>query len=372
MRLNDGQYPSSAPVQPALQRARGKTQILTYLFHEGLTSRADLARAVGLNRLTVAELTAELLDEGLIEEHGVQRGVSGGKSLMMLGMSTHGFQIVGIEIDDELRGAVMSLRGSILYDETRPTNGAQGDDLTELVEEFAMDVMSHATTPVIGLGIGAPGMVDADGTVIYSPNYGWKDVPLASLLTERLGLPVLVANDASAAAVGEHAFGRAADSMIVLVTWTGLGAGVMADGRRVHGAFHGAGEIGHVTFDFQGEKCSCGRLGCFQKVFSGDAIRAAIAGLDDEARDAKLHELGRMLGRVLSPVTAMLDSEEVLILGDPELMDGTLRAAAEERLKEGNLVTDETAVKVRMGALGDKAVMLGAAGLVLEAQLGVS
>ncbi len=151
---------------------------------------------------------------------------------------------------------------------------------------------------VVGIGIGSPGNIDAaTGSVLYSPNFGWKDVPLGETLRKKFGIPVYVANDARCATLGEymHGTGKLTKDFVLLTLGTGIGGGIVAGGELLLGHKWGAGEVGHHQIrPTDGFVCSCGKIGCFEAQASGTGlIRHAFAvapsfprsGLLDVARD---------------------------------------------------------------------------------------
>ncbi|WP_344245357.1 ROK family transcriptional regulator [Isoptericola hypogeus] len=371
--LGAGQRATSK-VLPEHARAHNRALVLQHLFHEGPTSRADLARSTSLTRVTISDLINVLLAEGLVEELGVQPGRRVGKPAILVGMRTDSYQIVAVDLSDDavMRGAVMTLTGEAVVRRSLPVDGRVGDELVGLLTRFARTLVSAATSPVIGVGVGSPGVVDESGTVIEAPNRQWSDLPLAEMLTERLALPVHVANDANSAALGEYTYGAAAGSMLVLTIGQGVGAGVMVDGARVHGSAFAAGELGHVTVVDDGELCACGRRGCLETVLAAPALRRAVAGLDPAAADAALAAVGRTLGVALAPVVGALNLAEVLLSGPPELLDGALRTAALQTLTERTMPATAADLRLRMATLDEDVVLAGAAVLVLDAQLGVS
>ena len=278
-RLSTGLRPTSK-VLPEHARAHNRSLVLQHLFHEGPTSRADLARATSLTRVTISDLVSVLIAEGLVEELGVRPGQRVGKPAILVGMRTSAYQIVSVDLTDDevLRGAVVTLTGDFVVRQSLAVDGRTGTELVDLLMRFCRGLIASATQPVIGVGIGSPGVVDAEGRVIEAPNRRWYDVPLAAQLTERLGLAVHVANDANIAALGEFTFGGAAgDGLLVLTVGEGVGAGIMVDGARVHGHADAAGELGHVTVVEDGEPCACGRRGCLETVLSVPALRGGRA-----------------------------------------------------------------------------------------------
>ncbi|KQT01128.1 ROK family transcriptional regulator [Cellulomonas sp. Leaf395] len=368
-------------VLPEHARAHNRSLVLAHLFHTGHASRADIARSTGLTRVTVSGLVAELIAEGLVEELGVRVEGKVGKPATLVGMRTEAFQIVAVDLTDDahLRGAVMTLVGAVVARRSVALEGRTGQAATDLLESLCRDLLAVATRPVIGVGIASPGVIDVDGTVVQAPNRGWYDLPLAADLTESLGVPVHVANDANTRALGEFTYGSAAGSgCMVLTIGEGVGAGIVVDGALVLGRHHAAGEIGHVTVvdgDARDEPpldCACGRSGCLETVLSVPALRRRTAGLSTEDSDAALASVGRLLGIALAPVVSALDLAEVLLSGPPELLDGALRESALATVRARTMPVIGHGLALRMGSLDEDGALAGAAVLVLSGQLGVS
>ncbi len=364
----------TAKVLPEHTRAHNRAMVLQHLFHEGPTSRADIARATSLTRVTVSDLINQLLAEGLVEELGTQRGRGVGKPAILVGMRTDAYQIVAVDLSDDtvMRGAVLTLTGEAVVRRSLAVDERTGDELVSLIERFARRLVAAATQPVIGVGIGSPGVIDETGRVHEAPNRKWFDLPLAAILSDRLGLPVQVANDADVAALGEYTYGGASDSFLVLTVGQGVGAGLVVDGGRVHGTAGAAGELGHVTAVDDGEPCACGRRGCLETLLSAPALRRAVDGLDREAADQALARVGRILGTTLAPVVSALNLGEVLLSGPADLLDGVLREAAQTTVAERTMPAVSAGLRLRMATLDEDVVLAGAAVLVLGAQLGVS
>ncbi|MDQ1538602.1 MAG: hypothetical protein QOE58_2995 [Actinomycetota bacterium] len=358
--------------------------VLQHLFHSGPTSRADLARSTGLTRVTVSDLVADLNDEGLVEELGVRTRGKVGKPASLVGMCKETFQIVAIDLADDawLRGAVMTLAGDIIARRSVELEGRTGERAQELLATLAAELLAEATQPVIGVGIGSPGVIDHNGVVIEAPNRDWYGVPLAASLKARLGVPVHVANDANTRALGEYAFGGASgDGLLVLTIGQGVGAGIVVDGMLVTGHGNAAGEIGHLTVvdardqrdgDTAPVACACGRRGCLETVLSVPALRRLVHGLDHQSSGAALASVGRVLGMALAPVVSALNLAEVLISGPPELLDGPLLEAALATVRARTMPVIGEQLTVRMAKLGEDAALSGAAVLVLSGQLGVT
>ncbi|HEU0000524.1 MAG TPA: ROK family protein [Ktedonobacteraceae bacterium] len=174
--------------------------------------------------------------------------------------------------------------------------------MRDLVQETGM-----ATDNLVGIGCSVPGPLDsARGTVIFSPNLAWRDVPLAAMLSEALGVPVKIEDDARCAALGEARRGgaRGAQNAVYVTISTGIGGGVIVNGRIYRGSHGCAGEVGHMTLDASGPPCACGNMGCFESLASGSAIAA-------RARQAVLHGDETLLARFCGE-PALLTAEQVI------------------------------------------------------------
>jgi predicted NBD/HSP70 family sugar kinase len=364
---------ATSKVLPEHARAHNRSLVLQHLFHEGPTSRADLARATSLTRVTISDLVSVLITEGLVEELGTRPGQRVGKPAILVGLRTDAYQIVAVDLTEfgRMRGAVLSLTGEIVVRRQLDIDGRTGDELVDLLTRFVRRLVAAANHPVIGVGVGSPGIIDLDGRVVEAPNRGWYDVPLAEILGDRMGLPVHVANDANTAALGEFTYGGGSSGMLVVTVGAGVGAGVVVDGVRVHGQGDAAGEIGHVTVVDHGE-CACGRVGCLETVLSVPALRRAIADKNEQDSDAALASAGRVLGVTLAPVVSALNLDEVLLSGPRDLLDGPLREAALDTIRQRTMPAINSGLQLRMAALDEDVVLAGAAVLVLSAQLGVS
>jgi len=157
---------------------------------------------------------------------------------------------------------------------------------------------------IIGVGVGAPGPLDTKrGIVLLTPNLGWVNLPLRQIIHERLGLPAALDNDANCAVLGEWWMGaaRGTRNAIGITIGTGIGGGIIVDGKLYHGASDCAGEIGHTTIDTEGRRCKCGNYGCLEAYASGPniALRAV-----EELKAGAVSRLADYVGGDLRQVTA--------------------------------------------------------------------
>jgi predicted NBD/HSP70 family sugar kinase len=382
--IQDRALRPTAKVLPEHIRLHNRSLVLQTLYRTGLQSRADLARATGLTRVTMSDLVSELMGENLVVELGQRQEPRPGKPATLLDINRVDFQIVSLDLSghNRLRGAVLSLDGDVLSSSEVELSGARGEAAFEKVAELLAHVIAKATAPILGVGIGSPGIVDREGVVRNAPNLGWRDQPLQDRLQDLTGLPVRVVNDANAAVLAEHSFGGADHDLLLVKVGHGVGAGLLIGGRAIFGERFAAGEIGHVVVGTDdGPVCACGKSGCLEAWLSVPrltiAIQNATANAATEAEaDQAVHQIlweaGRRLGIILAPIVGALNLLEIVLSGPPELLDGPLSAATVDTLRARTMVTENDGLTLRMTAQGEDIVLRGAAVMVLSAQLGVS
>jgi len=359
-------------VLPEHARGHNRALVLQTLYHSGAMSRADLSRETGLTRVTISDLVAEFIGDGIVVEKGIRETTGPGKPPILVDIDRDGHRIVGLDLSGPgvFEGALMSLDGEVLERREVPRpNG--GPAAYEAARALADELLALSTVPVLGVGVGAPGIVRADGMVLHSPNLGWTDFPLERLLGTALELPVMVRNDANAAVLAEYTFGQARPDMLLIRIGRGVGAGLISDSQPLVGSRYAAGEIGHVVIGTDGgPRCACGKEGCLEAWLSASRLRARIAE-DPASEDAVLREAGIRLGVAIAPIVAALDLSEIVLSGPADLLAGTLIDAAIRTLTERTLEGVYDDVVIRLTSQDD-IVLRGAAVMVLSGQLGVS
>ncbi len=363
-------------VLPEHARGHNRSLVLQTLYRAGSQSRADIARETGLTRVTISDLVAELMLEGLVIEVGQREDSRPGKPATMLDLNREAFQIIGVDLSAhaEFRGAVLDLDGQVMARAELALAGSTGAEATAKVVALVESLVSQAALPLLGIGVGSPGVVDLSGTVLSAPNLGWAGEPLQQILENRFGVAVLVINDANAAALAEHSFGDADSDMMLIKIGHGVGGGLLLDGTPLFGSRFAAGEIGHVVVGTDGgAACACGKRGCLETWLAVPRLEAALAASSSEAeRTTILSEAGQRLGIALAPVVGALNLAEVVLSGPTDLLDGPLATATIETLRARTMAEFHGDLTLRMTALGEDIVMRGAAVMVLSGQLGVS
>lgn len=367
-------------VLPEHARSHNRALVLQTLYTSGAQSRADVARQTGLTRVTISDLVAGLIAEGLVIELGQREDARPGKPATLIDVDRAAFHIVGVDLSEHQRflGAVVDLDGGIVSRAEVALDGATGDAAVVLVADLVRRLLASTETPVLGIGVGSPGVVDPLGVVRSAPNLGWTDVDLQARLHDEFELPVHVANDANVAVLAEHGSSHQDDLLLVKVGH-GVGAGLIIGGRPVIGGGFAAGEIGHVVVGTDGgPRCACGKHGCLEAWLAVPRLTAQLDAIDPEAADAAsareeiLAEAGRRLGIVLAPVVGALNLSEVVLSGPAELLDGALHDATVDTLRTRTMAEHNRDLRLRMTEQAEDVVLRGAAVMVLSGQLGVS
>ncbi|GAA4559370.1 ROK family transcriptional regulator [Planotetraspora kaengkrachanensis] len=396
------------PLGHASLRRANLALVLRHLREEGSCSRADIADSTGLHRATVSNLMAELLERGLVREVGTERAGAIGRPRRAVALDGSHVGALGMEINvDYIAVHGTDLSGRVLVERRISFDAmGQGPDrsLAELgrVTRRVIGDMKRAGAPPGGIVVGVPGLVDSGrGVVALAPNLGWHGLPLADRLREELGglqVPVTVDNDANLAALAEYTSGVAAGTadMVSLTGEVGVGGGIIVGGRLLRGADGFSGEVGHLPVDPGGDRCGCGRVGCWEtKVGFAALVRSATPdqayGLDagqgavptpdpeervreiarglaegDERMVGAVAEVGRWLGLGGSILVNLFNPRVIVIGGYFARLAERLIPAAQAELEQ--LVIAGPAARCRFMAsnLGFGAASRGAASMVVD------
>ena len=375
-------------------RRLNRLRVIDALRDEGLISRAEIARRTGLSRSTVSSLVSELQADGLVVERpepAAAHGDQGGRPPILLSFDASAGVAVGIDFDHHhVRVAVSDLSSRILAEREQQldTDHAAHEGL-DAAAALVSDLLEEAGVEeerVIGAGMCLPGPIHRPTGVVGSTAIlpGWVGVPAADEMHRRLQLPILVDNDANLAALAEAAFGagRDAKDLVYLMISSGIGAGLVLNGRLYRGAEGLAGELGHVLVDADGPVCRCGNRGCLETVAGTDALAELLRrshgdGLDGRAivrlaREGDLGcrrviaDAGRAIGKAAATLVNVLNPELLIVGGDLADAGELLLDGVRESLERCALPTAVQAAAVVAGSLGDRAEVLGAIALVLS------
>jgi predicted NBD/HSP70 family sugar kinase/biotin operon repressor len=371
-------------------RAHNASLVLRALYDLGPISRAEIARRTGLTRTSVGELVGELETEGLAREVG--RGPStGGKAPTLVSLVDDARSLVTLDLGERtFTAALLDLRGEIRQRITRDLEGADGDAALALVYELIEAILAQPHAPILGIGVGTPGIVDADGTIRWAVNLSWTDLPLARLLSDRFGLPTIVTNDSRAAAIATVLFegdDRPAN-LVAIKVGRGIGAGLVLEGELFGGDGDGAGEIGHIVVEPDGAECHCGRFGCLETVASAPAILraataaglktktlpelAAAAKAGDETALAVTRTAGRALGAAVASLIGILDVRDIVLHGTVTALGEPWFEAIRDEATRRSLGPLARETRIRDGGIGEDLTLLGACALLLTRELGLT
>lgn len=249
------------------------------------------------------------------------------------------------------------------------------DALSDVVEAL---VLEAAGVHITGVGLGLPGLVERrTGNFVYGPNFPVRDMSIAAVVSERVGLGVTSDNEGNAGALAEHRLGagRGFDDIVYMAMGTGIAGGVIAGGRLLRGAHGWAGEFGHMLVDEDGLLCTCGRRGCWETVASGRALAAIVGGeLGEDGLDASAPEVSGHLDGFASQVAIGLQNlvqafdPSVIVLGGGlaalgDRLLAPIRAALDERLSGRS---HREPPRVVMSGFGTDAALVGAALMARE------
>jgi predicted NBD/HSP70 family sugar kinase len=360
-------------------------------------SRQELSQHSGLSPATVTNVVVELLQEGIVLESGIEAS-QGGRPRSILTINPHFGYFLGVEAGDtfiriELFDLTLHLIGSIAY--PLALNENHLEQVVQSIHQGIQAVLDEKNvTPenVIGVGIGVGGLVEQGSASL--PSWGWKSVPLATLLEEGLHIPISLENAAKAMAQAESLFGagQGYEDIAVLLVGTGIGAGIITDESLYHGASNSAGEWGHTTLVLDGRPCRCGSYGCLEAYAGAPGIierlrevapessllqsngqESTICALVAAARDGNLaatqvltdtaHYLGAGIANLINlfnPQLIVLGGWVGLEIGEyilPELRQFVARYALKQPF---------SATKIELSQLGQNATAMGAAALILE------
>jgi predicted NBD/HSP70 family sugar kinase len=369
-----------------LTRDLNRAAILRLIGLAGPIARTSIASRLGLSPATVTSITRELIDSGIVRtaDRAPSRGGRPALLLEIVSRSAHAF---GVKFaPDHLVGVVVDLDGDVIqqFEERLDLTAAHGFDAAVNVLRSWLDAAAEGT-PLLGVGLGVPGVVDSASGNVTSPLIGWRDFGLREKLQTALGIPVLVDNDVNTLATAERLYGRGRDveNFIALTLGRGVGLGIVANGDIYHGHDGGAGEFGHVTAVVDGPVCSCGKRGCLEAIVADPALvaiargdgtigkRQGIATLrrkaDEGDADARAiySEAATVLGQAVANLVNVLSPKLILVSGEGTQAWGHYEEAFAKALQT-HVFPPLRGITVEVDPWDDAKWAVGAASLVLR------
>jgi glucokinase-like ROK family protein len=388
-------------------RERNLSIVLRYIWEAGEPiARARLTEISGLNKSTMGNLLTQLQAWGFVRETGTVN-VGPGRPGVMIDIDPDGGRLIGAEIGVDFISVVLTdLKANVVWRRNLETNGsvrqqARLIELTEGLVQEAIDQARESGQRLLGIGLGLPGLIDhATGTLLFAPNLGWSNVPFRDMW-RRFGVPVIVENEANAAALGEYMLGVAqhVENFIYLSAGVGLGGGLMIGGQLYGGIDGYAGEVGHMTLAPDGPPCACGNRGCWETFVGPNAIldRIRQAALDGhtpqllalpevagdigairmrhvfeaadrgEARVLQvLDDVGRYLGIGMASLLNALNPSLVVLGGVLSLAGPYILPRAQREVATRALLATRTNVELQLSAFKFDACVMGGVSLIMR------
>jgi len=312
---------------------------------------------------------------------------------------------IGVDLGGtNIKAGVVSASGEVVATTECPTLAAEGPDaVVGRMAKLVADLKPKAGSDVAGVGVGSPGPLNQlTGMLYFTPNMpGWDNYPLGANLAKKTGMKIVVDNDANVAALGEYQFGagKGTRTMILLTLGTGIGGGVIIEGKVLNGPDVTAGEVGHIVINPDGPKCGCGNHGCMEaycgtagilsrawtllekpnavsmlRDWTGDdrlkltpAMLTKAAEQGDGIAISVLRETGRLLGVGIASLTNLFAPDMVLLGGGISGAGEFIFRSVREEVEKRAMAPNNKRVKILPAKLGNTAGLVGAAALVLRA-----
>ena len=374
---------------------------------EGPVSRSKLPRLIGVSRSKVSMEVQRLSEAGLIAEYGLAES-DGGRRSSLLGIPPSAGLVAAVDLGaTSIDVALITLGGEILAHRGESADIKDGPRIilgrVKVRLEELLGEQSAESREVLSVGIGIPGPVEHAAGVLRSPHImpGWDRFLIQDAFAAEYAAPILVDNDVNVMALGEHwgGVGREVDNMLFVKIGTGIGAGIIADGRLYRGAQGYAGDIGHICVDPNGPVCSCGNKGCLEAMAAAPAIarkaeRCAREGLsptlagvlaergkvraDDVGEAASLgdyhaleiiRDCGRLVGRVLATLVSTLNPSLIVIGGGVANIGHSLLAEIRSTVYGRSVPLATRSLPVMLSGLDRLAGITGAGVLAAEGVL---
>ncbi|MFQ6194337.1 ROK family protein [Streptomyces sp. NPDC000405] len=354
----------------------------------GSLTQAEIARTTGLSAATVSNIVRELKDGGTVE---VTPTSSGGRRARSVSLSGDAGIVVGVDFGHtHLRVAVGNLAHQVLAEDAEPLDvDASAEEGLRRAESLVRTLITKAGIDphkIIGVGLGVPGPIDVESGVLGSTAIlpGWAGTNPRDDLAARLGVPVHVDNDANLGALGELVWGagRGATDLAYIKVASGVGAGLVINGKIYRGPGGTAGEIGHITLDESGPVCRCGNRGCLETftaaryilplLHSAHGTDLTVPRVVELAREGDpgcrrvISDVGRYIGSGVANLCNLLNPSRVVLGGDLADSGELVLAPIRESVSRYAIPSAARRLEVVPGALGGRSEVLGALALVLS------
>jgi predicted NBD/HSP70 family sugar kinase len=367
-------------------RRHNLSAVLTHLHHSGALTRAELTRRTGLNRSTIGALVAELADNGLVHETHDEAHAGVGRPSPRVHPNPN---IAALALNPDVDALIIGVvgLGGVVHRRVRratsglPTAAQTVKLLHRLLGELRPELDQYR---VVGMGLAIPGLVRAaDGRVTLAPHLGWRDEPLAKKIEETTGYATVAGNDANVGMIAETLFGAGqgvSDLVYLNGSTSGIGAGVLVEGRPLTGARGFAAELGHTLINSRGEACHCGKRGCLetevnlarllevigQTSLDADELDLALTRAEGRALRQEMQRQVDLLGEAIAGFMSVFDPELVLLGGFLGSLHGAMPERLEQRVEQLCLAPLAGSVRIERARLRSRLLMVGAAELAFQ------
>ncbi|GAM16271.1 ROK family transcriptional regulator [Mesobacillus selenatarsenatis] len=365
-------------------KKNNKALVLSLIIEKETISRADIANVTGLNKTTVSSLVTELLEDELIYESGP--GISsGGRRPVILHFNRNTGYAIGVDIGVNYVLAVLTdLKGKIIVEKSQNVNRTSYSAIISTVQtmiQSLIDEMPKSRYGIVGIGVGVPGIVNKEGSVLLAPNLGWTNIQLKEDLERIFNVPIIIENEANAGAVGEQQFGAGQDyqNILYVSAGIGIGVGIILNKELYQGKSGFSGEMGHMIIELNGKRCNCGSRGCWEAYASENALlemaEENIDSLESLIQQAKngeksaielFEKIGQYLGFGINNIINTFNPDQVII--------GNRLASIREWIEEPILTTIENhtlayhqkEMQLHFSKLGKYSTALGVSAFVVD------
>ncbi|MBQ4869097.1 ROK family protein [Priestia megaterium] len=376
----------------ALVKKMNQKLILDEILKNSPISRATLSEITGLNKSTVSSQVNTLLEKDFIFEIGAGQSRGGRRPVMLVFNKNAGYSI-GIDIGvDYLNGILTDLEGNIIVEKISDLSSSSASEVKEILFALIHGFVTHMPESpygLVGIGICVPGLVDRHQQIIFMPNLNWNIKDLQFLIESEFNVPVFVENEANAGAYGEKVFGMTKnyENIVYISINVGIGTGLVINNELYKGVQGFSGEMGHMTIDFNGPKCSCGNRGCWELYASEKALLASLskeeknisrkeiverANKNDIEMLNALQNFGFYIGIGLTNILNTFDVEAVIlrnhIIESHPIVLNTIKNEVSSRV-HSHL---DNKCELFPSSLGKNAPALGAVSIVIDSFLSVT
>lgn len=365
-------------------KKNNKALVLSLIIEKETISRADIANVTGLNKTTVSSLVTELLEDELIYESGP--GISsGGRRPVLLHFNRNTGYSIGVDIGvNYILSVLTNLKGKIIIEKSQSVNRTSYAAIISTVQtmiQSLMDEMPDSRYGIVGIGVGVPGIVNKQGSVLLAPNLGWTNIQLKEDLEKISNMQIIIENEANAGAVGEQQFGAGQDyeNILYVSAGIGIGVGIILNKELYRGKSGFSGEMGHMILEMNGKRCNCGSRGCWEAYASEHALLEmagenidSLESLIDYAKNGEksaielFEKIGQYLGFGINNIINTFNPDQVIIGNRLALIREWIEEPILKTIENHTLAYHQKEMHLEFSMLGKYSTALGMSAFVVD------